>query len=83
MTAPGSAADSGTAALRKLLRASQPQRLSSANSFRRIQERLIGQMNWIEVRDKTEKQKERQALKKSLRVIRAEVNDKAPEEDAT
>jgi predicted nucleic acid-binding protein len=44
---------------------------------------LIGQMNRIEARDKTEKQKERQALKKSLRVIRAEVDDKAPEEDAT
>ena len=42
---------------------------------------LIGQMNEIEVRDKRERQKERQALKESLRVVRAKVGDKGPEED--
>ena len=44
---------------------------------------LIGQLNEIETRDKNEKRKERQELKKSLRVVRAEGEGEGSEEDAT
>lgn len=44
---------------------------------------LIGQLNEIETRDKNEKRKERQALKKSLRVVRAEGEGEGSEEDAS
>ena len=37
---------------------------------------LIGMLNEIQTRDKKEKQKERQALKDSLRVIRPDGEDK-------
>lgn len=41
---------------------------------------LMGVLNGVEIREKREKQKERQALKQSLRVIRREGEDRDPEE---
>ncbi len=40
---------------------------------------LMGVLNGVEIREKREKQKERQALKQSLRVIRRNGEDRDPE----
>jgi hypothetical protein len=42
---------------------------------------LIGQINEIELRDKREQQKQRQAVKRSLRVVRQDPDDRGPEEE--
>lgn len=43
---------------------------------------LMGVLNGVEIREKREKQKERQALKQSLRVIRRNGEESDPEEDS-
>lgn len=43
---------------------------------------LMGMLKGVEVREEREKQKERQALKQSLRVVRRNGEDRDPEEDA-
>jgi len=44
---------------------------------------LMGQINEIELRDKREKQKQRQAVKDSLRVVRQNDEGGDPEEEET
>ena len=43
---------------------------------------LMGVLNGVEIREKREKQKERQAIKQSLRVIRRNGEESDPEEDS-
>ena len=44
---------------------------------------LIGQLNELELRDRKEKQKQRQEVKESLRVVRTKGEEEGSEEEAT
>jgi len=50
-------------------------------NIRYRRQELSGMLNGLEIRDKRERQKERQAVKDSLRVIRQNDEDGGPEEE--
>jgi len=50
-------------------------------NIRYRRQELTGMLKGLEIRDKREKQEERQALKKSLRVVRTDSDDSDLEED--
>jgi hypothetical protein len=52
-------------------------------NLRYRRQELTGLLNEVELRDKRERQKERQAVKDSLRVVRQNPEDGEREEDAT